>query len=70
MLVREENGIEMSDVGTQHLLSEVGTRIDDNGPTLDLNKCRGTQTHIPCIARATHLATTANNRNTLRRSRA
>jgi hypothetical protein len=42
MLVRKKNGVNMSYVGTQHLLSEVGACINHNGPALDLNKCRGT----------------------------
>ena len=55
MTVGEQHGIETSDAVRQHLLSEVRTRVDENGhPSLDINVDGRAQSAIARVRRPAH----------------
>ena len=69
MLVREQYRIDSSHARTQHLLTEVGPRIDHNAIAAHLDHSRRAQTIVALILRSAHLAAAADDRHALRCSR-
>jgi hypothetical protein len=42
MWMGKDNGIQLADIATQHLVAEIGGRVDDDGRTGRLNEDAGT----------------------------
>lgn len=68
VLVGKENRRDMADIGAQHLLAEIGSRIDDEPSAAALYHRRGAQSRITRVGGAANIATAAYYGNALRRS--
>ena len=69
VVMGKQNSVKVRHTCSKHLLSEIRTRIHQNGQSFILHQHAGSQTLVAAVRTAAHLATAPDHRHTLRRSR-